>query len=163
MAHNPQSPVETGFGGGTTLTANQEFTLTGVDGSRSFSFSAGTDITAVVDAINNSSGSTGVTAFATNGDTEIRLTSNEFGASESVRVEQRTGDAFAAAGDTVQDSGQNATLTVNGQRVQTDGLTLNVSTAEFTGTITFNGGFELNMLRICTGEVWVRSSRPSPK
>ncbi len=132
--------VETDLGGGTTLASGQTFTVTGAEGSASFEFAAGTSIADMAASINARTGSTGVTAYAIEGDTELRLVSEAYGAEATVRVEQTAGDAFAAEGATVQEAGQNATVTVNGQAVQTDGLTLNVEADAFAGRVVFQEG-----------------------
>jgi flagellin len=122
------------------LTEDVEFTVTGENGSQNFSFAAGTAISDIADTINNNSESTGITAYSIQGDTQLRLTSNEYGASNQISVEQQTGNLFAAEGNTVQDSGQDATLQVNGQEVQTDGLGAEISNNNFSGTLEFNEG-----------------------
>ncbi len=45
-----------------------------------------------------------------------------------------------AAGETVKQSGQNATLSVNGRQVTTDGLKLKVATQDIQADFTFNAG-----------------------
>lgn len=133
--------LETDFGGGsTTFASDQEFTVTGSEGSVQFNFAAGSSIADAVDQINARSDSTGVTAYATDGDSEIRLTSNDYGSSQEVRVEQTTGDAFAAAGSTAVDAGQDLTVTIDGQQVTGDGLTVAVETPNVSGSFTFEAG-----------------------
>ncbi len=134
-----KATVETSFGGGsTTLTADQEFTVTGSAGSVDFSFAAGTSIEDMVSEINASSDETGVEAYAIDGSSEVRLTSMDYGSSQSVTVEQTTGDAFAAAGSSVTDSGQDLTVTVDGEEVTGDGLSVAVDTENISGTLVFN-------------------------
>lgn len=132
--------LETDFGGGTTFATDQRFVVSGADGAREFTFAAGTDIQDAVDAINNVTDSTGVTAYATDGGTEMRLTSNEYGSGQEIQVQQVEGDAFAAAGQTAVDAGQDATVSVNGQEMQTNGLTLDLAAQGMSGTIVFNEG-----------------------
>lgn len=124
--------------GSTTLTSDQAFTVSGNTGSASFAFGSGTALADMASQINAMTDATGVSAYAVNGDTQLRLVSNAYGASEEVRVIQQTGDLFAAEGATVSDAGQNATLTVKGSMVQTDGLSAEVANASFTGTLAFN-------------------------
>ncbi|MCD8138539.1 MAG: hypothetical protein LUE17_01950 [Planctomycetaceae bacterium] len=122
--------VEADFGA-SSLDATQEFTVTGMDGSRTYSFAAGTSIEDMAEQINSNSGSTGVNAYAIRDDgtgaTSLRLASTEYGSSAAVRVDQIRGDGFAAQGASVSDRGQDATLNINGREVTTDGLTANVA------------------------------------
>ncbi len=130
--------LETNLGGGPALAQDQSFTITGNQGNFDFNFTAGTSITDMADIINNRSDTTGVTAYAINGGTELRLVSNEYGADATVSVQQTQGTAFAAVGQTVTDQGQNATLTVAGEQMQTSGLNLEVESQGFAGTFAFN-------------------------
>lgn len=131
--------------GASTLSQAQEFTITGADGARTFSFSAGTSIAEMADTINNLSGSTGVNAYAIRnegtGETALRLVSTEYGSDQSVRVDQLTGNAFAQQGRNAVDYGQDATLSINGEATTTRGLTAEFATAGgIRGQTTFNAG-----------------------
>ncbi len=131
--------VSTSFGGGsTTLTADQQFSVTGVNGQVDFSFAAGTTIDDMVSAINARSEDTGVEAYATDSSSEVRLASLEYGSAQSVQVDQTTGDAFAAAGSSVSDAGQDLTVTVDGEQFTGQGLSVEVETANISGTLEFN-------------------------
>ncbi|MCD8349941.1 MAG: flagellin [Planctomycetaceae bacterium] len=134
--------VEADFGA-STLDATQEFTVTGMDGSRSYSFAAGTSIEDMAAQINSNTSSTGVNAYAIRDDgtgaTSLRLASTEYGSSEAIRVDQITGTGFAAQGASVSDRGQDATLNINGQEVTTDGLTASMS-GDVSGRVSFNEG-----------------------
>lgn len=132
--------LETDFGtGATTFASDQTFTVAGNEGSTQFSFSAGTSIEDAVDQINLRSASTGVEAYAIkdqgSGATEVRLASAGYGEQEYVQVEQKTGDAFAAEGVVERDAGQNATVNVGGETLQTDGLVANVQSASVNGSL----------------------------
>lgn len=135
--------VEADFGG-SALTSAQEFTITGAEGGRSFSFDAGTSIEDMAAQINAAADSTGVNAYAIRvqgtGATSIRLASTEYGSDAAVTVAQTTGSGFAAEGQTIRDAGQDAMVTVNGQSVTTDGLTANVQNGSVNATIEFNAG-----------------------
>ncbi|MDR0361471.1 MAG: hypothetical protein LBJ46_02110 [Planctomycetota bacterium] len=128
--------------GAETLAGAQEFSIVGTDGARNFQFAAGTSIADMAAQINAATGSTGVEAYAIrdqgSGATALRIASTKYGSDSMTRVEQRTGDAFAAAGTTVADYGKDASLTVNGANVATNGLIANVQTNDFTGRISFN-------------------------
>ncbi len=135
--------VETSHGA-TTLGENQEFTITGSQGSATFQFGAEMDLQSVADVINTRSDQTGVTAYAIQdaggGPTELRLVSEEYGGDETVRVEQTAGNLFATEGQVAEDAGQNAVVTVDGQEVEADGLTVTVQSGNVTGTIELNAG-----------------------
>ncbi len=120
------------------MTADQAFTLTGADGSYDFSFAAGTSIDDMVAAINEQTEATGVEAVATDAASEVRLVSADYGSAASVAVEQVTGDAFAAAGSSASDTGQDLTVTVDGEEFTGDGLSVSVETANISGTLEFN-------------------------
>ncbi len=130
--------------GGATLSEAQEFTLTGADGARTFSFAAGTSVADMAKEINSLADSTGVNAYAIrdegSGATAIRLASTEYGAEAMVKVDQLQGDAFAQAGQTVEDYGQNATLLISGEEVTTEGLTASYNTGTSSGQVAFNAG-----------------------
>ncbi len=133
--------IEADFGD-SALAAAQEFTVTGADGSRSFSFEAGTSIEDMAAQINQMADSTGVNAYAIRdegtGATAMRLVSGEYGSDAAVRVEQIRGDAFAAEGATAVDYGQDAMIRVDGRSVTTNGLTAEMSGGRVSGDITFN-------------------------
>ncbi|MCC8110019.1 MAG: hypothetical protein LIQ30_13455 [Planctomycetes bacterium] len=122
--------LEADFGGAATSEL-QEFTVTGQNGSYSFSFAEGTSVEEMAERINSMADSTGVNAYAIRdqgeGATSIRLASQEYGSSAAVRVQQHSGTGFADAGQTRVDLGQDATLSVNGQEVRTNGLEASVS------------------------------------
>ncbi len=136
--------VEADFGG-SALTSAQEFTVTGAEGGRTFSFDAGMTIEDMAAQINASADSTGVNAYAIRDDatgaaTSIRLASTEYGSNAAVTVEQNVGAGFAAEGQTVRDYGQDAMITVDGRSVTTDGLTATVATGGMNATLAFNEG-----------------------
>ncbi len=134
--------LEADFGGAATA-ERQEFTVAGADGSHMFSFAEGTSVEAMAEQINSLADSTGVNAYAVRdageGPTTLRLVSAEYGSEASVRVTQNTGSAFGAIGDRIVDNGQDATVTVNGQTVTTQGLTADVA-GGLNATVAFREG-----------------------
>jgi len=96
---------------------------------------------------------TGVIQFTNLG---VRIASEDYGSDAYIRIQQDAGtiwqyysqansatETFVDAskgGITVQQNGQDATLTVNGQKVITDGLALELSTQDVSGTLRFNAG-----------------------
>ncbi len=136
--------IESSVIAGGALSSDTSFSIQGNGGEVSFDFAAGTSVVDMANAINNASDKTGVTAYSIQGDTQLRIVSEAYGADESIRIEQQTGATFATAGDTISDNGQNATLNVGGQSLETDGLTAQVSNAVFTGSLTFSEGTVAN-------------------
>ena len=131
--------VETSFGSGSTmLGADQAFTISGVEGSADFSFTAGLSIDDMASAINARTKDTGVEAYAIDGASEVRLASVDYGSSQSVSVLQTAGTAFAPEGETVSDNGQDLTVTVDGEEFTGDGLAVTVDTKNISGTLEFN-------------------------
>lgn len=136
--------------GGTAVGTAQEFTVTGQNGSRTFAFAQGTTVEEMAAQINQSAASTGVNAYAVGGQTDaegniisgtqtqLRLVSAEYGSSANVRVDQITGNSFAEQGRNVVDYGQDAQIQVNGQTVQTNGLTANVANSHLNARLTLN-------------------------
>lgn len=143
--------LESGAVAGGVLTSDAVFTVQGDKGAQQFNFSAGTSVADIATAVNEAAGSTGVNAYSYNGDTQLRLVSGEYGADASVRVKQAEGSLFAAAGDTVQDSGKNATLNVKGMSIETEGLKAQVANASFSGEIVFKEGDAANTTIAQTG------------
>lgn len=132
--------LETNLGGGQTLQSAQKFSVRGNMGEQTFSFAAGTSIAEMADAINQASASTGVSAYAIKDGSELRLTSQDYGSSQSVQVRQESGGAFAQAGQSVRDTGQDLTVNVNGKNVTGNGLEVKVSDGGFSGTLNFSAG-----------------------
>ncbi len=102
----------------------------------------------------NADTKTGTISFTSLG---VRMSSTEYGDDAFVRVQQNTGSIWqyysdksdvntktmvdaGTSGITVEQRGQNATLSINGQQVQTDGLKLNVSTQDLQAEMAFNAG-----------------------
>lgn len=87
------------------VTDDQEFTLTGANGSKKFSFAAGTSVEDIVNAINEASEEIGITASVIrNNSGEIEgmgLESLNAGQNQFVRVEQSKGYLFGAPGKTL--------------------------------------------------------------
>ena len=83
-----------------------------------------------------------------------RVYANEYGEDQYVKITQDKGQSLSyykdvgdfntrtlvAAGETVKQSGQDATLSVNGRQVKTDGLKLRVATQDIQANFSFNEG-----------------------
>jgi len=93
---------------------------------------------------------TGTLAFD---DLGLRLYSQEYGSTQYVRVQNQEGELwtyYATAqddtpvtvqeGQTIQRTGDDAVVTLNGASLSTDGLVASVTTPDFTGRLVFNEG-----------------------
>ena len=83
-----------------------------------------------------------------------RIYSNDYGSDQYVKITQDKGQSLSyykdvgnfdtrtmvAAGQTVKQNGQDATLSVNGRQVKTEGLKLRVATQDIQADFTFNEG-----------------------
>ncbi len=131
--------VESDYGSA-NISSAEGFRVEGNLGKADFSFSAGTSVSDMADAINAKSETTGVSAYLTDGGTNLRLTSQDYGSDQSVKVTQTAGDGFADAGESVSDRGQDLTVSVNGERVTGDGLSVQVSSDNLTARLDFSAG-----------------------
>lgn len=133
--------------------------VTGVDGSQQFTFASGTGQAAIISAINTFKDALGVSAAQNTANTaRVELRSLEFGTSQFVRVKELQGTTgtvspgsivFAAntggtAVNDLKDTGQDATVLINGNEATTDGRTARVSTDGFDVTVTLDGTSTLN-------------------
>ncbi len=143
-------------GNGTgSFTSAVTFEVQGNKGVQVFTFASGTSLSAVVNAINQVSDSTGVTATlasATNPSSGVLLTSENFGSSEFVSVRKLSGGAFfdsytAQGGGAVnRDIGGDTLALINGNLAIGDGLdiSLNASTLNIEMTLTSGAAQTLN-------------------
>lgn len=143
-------------GNGTgTFTSAVGFEVQGNKGVQTFSFASGTALSAVVNAINQVSDATGVTAAlasALDPTSGLTLTSEEFGSSEFVSVRKLSGGAFfdaytAQGGGAVnRDIGGDTLALINGNLAIGDGLdiSLNASTLNIEMTLTSAAAQTLN-------------------
>ncbi len=83
----------------------------------------------------------------------MRLYSTEYGSDEYVRIQNQEGELFyyyreadslekimVKGEQTIMRYGQDASLSMNGTNIMTNGLTANVTTSDFSGELVFNGG-----------------------
>lgn len=119
---------------GTSNTGGSNITLqiAGNLGSDTFSFASNTAITAVRDAINNSSDLTGVTARVSSGN--LVFESKDYGSAEFVSVKTVSG-TFSLAGGATRDEGVDASVLINGSAAVTQGLKASVRTASVSADI----------------------------
>lgn len=112
--------------------------ITGNQGSMDMSFAGSASIAQMATEINANSAATGVHASATGG--KLYLVSQHYGGDEFVRVETLNG-SFSLDGGVTQDSGKNATVTVNGQTTAVDGMDVSFNTGTISGNITLKESF----------------------
>jgi flagellin len=112
------------------------------------SFASSTKSSAIVASINQFSDSTGVAATLSSNNKSVVFTSSGYGSSQFISVSSTnptsvtTKDVNGVTNTT--DSGRNATVTVNGASVQSDGLNVKVVTANFEADITLNSAANNN-------------------
>jgi flagellin len=154
--------------------------ISGSKGAREFTFSSGTSLTKIRDAINTFSDVTGVTAsLSTASSTSISLKSSDFGSSEFVAVKViddggintavsaagvykgKAGDvltkdssaktAFTAATNSVIDYGQDIGGTINGLAISGKGKTARVSSDFLDAQITLSDSASRTLGNVGTG------------
>jgi flagellin len=129
-------------GSSTGLSGSTTVSIAGNTGTVQLSFTSATKSSAIVAAVNEFQDSTGVEATLSSDSKSVVFTSTGFGASQFVSVTSSntnsvaTEDANGVATSTSH--GRNATLTVNGSAVQSDGLNVNVVTANLQADFTLN-------------------------
>lgn len=108
---------------GTSVASAVTIEVAGTLGTEVFSFGSGTSISAIRDAVNQSTALTGVSAFVS-GSNHLRFTSTEYGSKHFVSVKALTGTFTVSGGDasSTKDYGRDASVTVNGTSAVTDGL-----------------------------------------
>ncbi len=102
------------------LTAETVMTVAGKDGTATITIASGSTLDQMITTINQSTGITGVSA--TKSGTELVMTSIDYGSEAFVSVDALSGDAgVVGTAHSGQLSGQDATVTVNGQNATTSG------------------------------------------
>ena len=119
------------------------FELSGLNGSEVFTFSAGTSISLMADAINAMSTATGVSA--TVDDTTLQLVSEEYGSRAFVDIkviaEAAGGTIQAAVGSGTRDTGTDVVATVNGMSAKGDGNTLSLNSTTLDVSMDVDAGW----------------------
>jgi len=111
-------------GGALSATNNVTIEIAGNKGTEQLSFAGGTSVAQMITAINALKDSTGVSAAASGAD--LALNSTEYGSTQFVTLTTISG-GFAPTSST--DSGQDASVTVNGGAAQVDGLNVTYRSA----------------------------------
>jgi flagellin len=134
------------LGAAAGLNGAASLSIAGNKGTVQLSFASSTKSSAIMASVNQFTDSTGVSA-ALSGDA-IKFTSTGYGSSQFLTVSSNNSTAFStedANGVTASTSyGRNATLTVNGTAVQSDGLNVKVVTANFEADLTINSAINSN-------------------
>jgi len=116
--------------------------IAGNTGTVQLSFASSTKSSAIVASVNQFKDSTGVQATLSADNKSVSFTSTGYGATQFLSVSSSnstsisTQDANAVLAST--DYGRNATLTINGTAVQSDGLNVKVVTANLEADLTLN-------------------------
>jgi flagellin len=131
-----------GLNGATSLS------IAGNKGTVQLSFASSTKSSAIAASVNQFTDSTGVSAKMSSDNKSIKFTSTGFGSAAFLSVTSNNSTAFTAK-DTngnaaTSDYGRNATLTINGTAVQSDGLNVKVVTANLEADLTLNSNINTN-------------------
>jgi flagellin len=131
-----------GLNGGATLS------IAGNTGTVQLSFASSTKSSAIVASVNQFKDSTGVQATLSTDNKTVKFNSTGYGANQFLSVNSNnstaltTQDISGVATSTTH--GRNATVTVNGTAVQSDGLNLKVVTANLEADLTLNSSVNTN-------------------
>jgi flagellin len=109
--------------GGTVSGGSVTLEVGGLDGTTQLSFTSGTTISSIVDAINAQTDSTGV--YATVSGANFNVRSLELGSDAFVSLKTVSG-TYAIAAD--RDTGRDATVAINGATASTDGIKVSYRT-----------------------------------
>jgi len=130
------------LGASTGLNGAATVSIAGNTGTVQLSFASSTKSSAIVASINQFKDSTGVQATLSSDSKSVKLTSLGYGASQFLSVSSNNATALSTKDTTgvttSTDYGRNATVTVNGSAVQSDGLTIKVVTANIEADLTLN-------------------------
>jgi flagellin len=121
--------------------------VAGNTGTVQLSFASATKSSAIVASVNQYTDSTGVKATLSSDSKSVVFTSSDFGSSQFVSVTSSNSTSFSTTNlkgvTNTTNYGQNATLTINGAAVQSDGLNVNVVTANLQASFTLNSAINV--------------------
>jgi len=136
------------LGSSTGLNGAAAISLAGNTGTVQLSFASSTKSSAIVASVNQFKDSTGVQATLSTDNKSVKFTSTGFGSSQFITVTSSNTTALATKDTsnvvTTNDTGRNATVTVNVTAVQTDGLTIKVVNANLEAELTLNSTINTN-------------------
>jgi flagellin len=135
-------------GSSTGLTGSAALSIAGNQGTVQLSFASSTKSSAIVAAVNQFTDSTGVSATLSSDNKSVTFNSTGYGASQFISVSSNNTTAFSTNDkngvSNTTSKGRNATLSVNGAAVQSDGLNVKVVTANFEADLTLNATANTN-------------------
>jgi flagellin len=130
------------------LSGGAALSIAGNQGTVQLSFASSTKSSAIVASVNQFTDSTGVAAVLSSDNKTVTFNSTGYGSSQFVSVSSNNTAAFTTTDTTgvtqTTDKGRNATLSVNGAAVQSDGLNVKVVTANFEADLTLNAAVNTN-------------------
>ncbi len=129
------------LGSSTGLTHGATISVAGNIGTVQLSFTSATKSSAIVAQVNAFSNSTGVAATLSSDNKSVQLTSTGYGASQFISVSSSNVSFTTENSNNVaatSDYGRNATVSINGTAVQSDGLNVKVVTANLEADLTLN-------------------------
>ncbi len=130
------------LGSSTGLNGAAALSIAGNTGTVQLSFASSTHSSAIVASVNQFTDSTGVQATLSADSKSVLFKSTGFGASQFLTVTSNNSTAFTAKDtsgvNNTTDYGRNATLTINGSAVQSDGLNVKVVTANLEADFQLN-------------------------
>jgi flagellin len=130
------------LGSSTGLNGAAALSIAGNTGTVQLSFASSTNSSAIVASVNQFTDSTGVQATLSADNKSVLFKSTGYGASQFLTVTSSNATAFTAKDvngvSTTTDFGRNATLTINGSAVQSDGLNVKVVTANLEADFQLN-------------------------
>jgi flagellin len=125
-----------GYTGGAIVGTTRTIEVVGNDGTERFSFGSGTTLFDMRDAINAATNITGVSSYASAG--VVYFTSTGYGSSEFVRVRELAAPFAMTA---TNDSGEDATVNINGQMATSTGLRVSLRSSALNLDITLSDAF----------------------
>ncbi len=125
---------EVDYSGTTVGTSAVTIEVGGAEGSEQLSFAANTATSAVAVAVNQLTGSTGVSAVVSGG--TLRFNSIGFGTSQFVSLKTLSGTFVDG-----KDSGVNAKVNINGSQADVDGLRASMRTGDLDVSLTLDKSF----------------------
>ena len=136
------------LGSSAGLNGAASLSVAGNKGTVQLSFASSTKSSEIVAAVNQFKDSTGVAATLSSDNKSVKFTSTGFGVSQFLTVNANNSTAFTARDvngvATSTKFGRNATLTINGASVQSDGLNVKVVAANLEADLTLNAAVNTN-------------------
>src|SRR5262249_50646357 len=135
------------LGSSTGLQHGATVSIAGNIGTVQLSFASATTSSAIVASVNQFKDSTGVQATLSADNKSVNFTSTGYGASQFLTVSSNSTSLTTVDTNgvtTSTDTGRNATVTVNGTAVQSDGLKVKVVTANLEADLTLNSVINTN-------------------